>query len=52
MNHDRERDREQRLTLAEAVEVLGVSKGAVRMRVRRNSLRSGRGGTAGWCTCS
>ena len=44
MNADRERDREQRLTLAEAAEVLGISKDAVRMRVRRRSLRSEKGG--------
>ncbi len=43
MNADRERDREQRLTLAEAAEVLGVSKDGVRMRVRRGTLRSEKG---------
>ena len=43
MNGDHERDREQRLTLAEASVVLGVSKDAVRMRVRRNTLRSEKG---------
>jgi hypothetical protein len=43
MNADRERDREQRLTMAEAAEVLGISKDAVRMRVRRDSLRSEKG---------
>jgi hypothetical protein len=43
VNADRERDREQRLTLAEASEVLGISKDAVRMRVRRKSLRSEKG---------
>jgi len=37
------RDREQRLTLAEAAEVLGVSKDGVRMRVRRGKLRSEKG---------
>lgn len=37
------RDREQRLTLAEAAEVLGVSKDGVRMRVRRGTLRSEKG---------
>jgi len=34
------RDQERRLTLAEAAEVLGTSRDAVRMRVRRGSLRS------------
>ena len=43
MNADRERDREQRLTLSEASEILGISKDAVRMRVRRGSLRSEKG---------
>jgi len=43
MKADQERDREQRLTLAEASEVLGISKDAVRMRVRRDSLRSEKG---------
>jgi len=43
MDADRERDQEQRLTLAEAAEVLGISKDAVRMRVRRKSLRSEKG---------
>jgi hypothetical protein len=43
VNVDHERDREQRLTLAEASAVLGVSKDAVRMRVRRNTLRSEKG---------
>jgi hypothetical protein len=36
-------DQEQRLTLAEAAEVLGVSKDGVRMRVRRGTLRSEKG---------
>src|SRR5215210_8745249 len=43
MNDDQVRDREQRLTLAGASEVLGISKDAVRMRVRRESLRSEKG---------
>lgn len=43
MDSDHERDQEQRLTLAEAAEVLGISKDAVRMRVRRNSLHSEKG---------
>jgi hypothetical protein len=34
------RDQERRLTMAEAAEVLGTTKDAVRMRVRRGSLRS------------
>jgi len=34
----------QRTTLAEAAELLGISKGAVRQRVRRGSLRSEKGG--------
>lgn len=38
MNGDHERDQAQRLTLAEAAEVLGTSKDAVRMRVRRDTL--------------
>jgi excisionase family DNA binding protein len=38
------RDREQRLTLAEAAQVLGTSKDAVRMRVKRGTLRSEKGG--------
>src|SRR5215216_2960967 len=33
----------QRTTLAEAAELLGISKGAVRQRVRRGSLRSEKG---------
>lgn len=37
------RDQEQRLTLAEAAEVLGLSKDGVRMRVRRGTLRSEKG---------
>jgi hypothetical protein len=40
---DHERDPEQRLTLAEAAEVLGLSKDGVRMRVRRGTLRSEKG---------
>jgi excisionase family DNA binding protein len=40
---DRERGQEQKLTLAEAAEVLGLSKDGVRMRVRRGSLRSEKG---------
>ena len=43
MDADHERDHEQRLTLTEAADVLGISKDAVRMRVRRNSLRSEKG---------
>jgi hypothetical protein len=35
--------RVQRTTLAEAAELLGISKGAVRQRVRRGSLRSEKG---------
>jgi excisionase family DNA binding protein len=42
--HGPERDREQWLTLAEAAEVLGLSKDGVRMRVRRGTLRSEKGG--------
>jgi excisionase family DNA binding protein len=34
---------QERLTLAEAAEVLGVSKDGVRMRVRRGTLRSVKG---------
>jgi excisionase family DNA binding protein len=41
--HGPERDREQWLTLAEAAEVLGLSKDGVRMRVRRGTLRSVKG---------
>jgi excisionase family DNA binding protein len=41
--HRPARDHEQRLTLAEAAEVLSVSKDAVRMRVRRGTLRSEKG---------
>ena len=41
--HGPERDREQWLTLAEAAEVLGLSKDGVRMRVRRGTLRSEKG---------
>jgi Sigma-70, region 4 len=33
----------QRVTLAEAAELLGISKGAVRQRVRRGTLRSDKG---------
>ena len=33
----------QRATLAEAAELLGISKGAVRQRVRRGTLRSDKG---------
>jgi TolA-binding protein len=33
----------QRLTLAEAAQLLGISKGAVRQRVRRRTLRSEKG---------
>jgi hypothetical protein len=40
---DRERDQVQRLTLTDAAEVLGISKDAVRMRVRRGTLRSEKG---------
>lgn len=40
---DRERDQERFLTLAEAAEVLGISKDGVRMRVRRGTLRSEKG---------
>ena len=47
----RERDQDQRLTLAEAASVLGLSKDSVRMRVRRGTLRSEKGRTVG-CTCS
>jgi hypothetical protein len=36
--------RVQRTTLAGAAELLGISKGAVRQRVRRGSLRSEKGG--------
>jgi hypothetical protein len=37
------RDHEQRLTLSEAAQVLGTSKGALRMRVKRGTLRSEKG---------
>jgi hypothetical protein len=37
------RDYEQRLTLSEAAQVLGTSKDAVRMRVKRGTLRSEKG---------
>ncbi len=37
------RDRGRWLTLSEAAEVLGISKDAVRMRVRRKTLRSEKG---------
>jgi hypothetical protein len=40
--HDHVHDRE-RLTLAEAAEVLGISKDGVRMRVRRGQLPSEKG---------
>ena len=43
MDGDHERDRERRLTLTAAAEVLGTSKDAVRMRVRRGTLRSEKG---------
>jgi hypothetical protein len=43
VNTDRERDREQWLPMSEAAEILGISKDAVRMRVRRGSLRSEKG---------
>ena len=43
MDDDRERDRVRRLTLTEAAEVLGTTKDAVRMRVRRETLRSEKG---------
>jgi hypothetical protein len=38
-----ERDHELRLKLAEAAQVLGTSKDAVRMRVKRGTLRSEKG---------
>jgi hypothetical protein len=41
---------ERRVHLSEAAEILGVSKEAVRMRVKRGTLRSEKGRTAG-CTC-
>jgi hypothetical protein len=37
------RDHEQRLTLSDAAQVLGTSKDAVRMRVKRGTLRSEKG---------
>ena len=40
---DRERDHDQRLALAEAASVLGLSKDGVRMRLRRGTLRSENG---------
>jgi hypothetical protein len=40
---DQEHDQERLLTLAEAAEVLGLSKDGVRMRVRRGTLRSQKG---------
>ena len=40
--HDHERDQD-RVSLAEAAEILGVSKDGVRMRVRRGTLRSVKG---------
>jgi hypothetical protein len=40
---DQARDQGRRMTLSEAAEVLGISKDAVRMRVRRDSLRSEKG---------
>lgn len=43
MDSDRERDQVLRLTLAEAAAKLGTSKDAVRMRVRRGTLRSEKG---------
>ena len=43
MDGDRERDRERRLTLTEAAKILGTTKDAVRMRVRRGTLRSEKG---------
>lgn len=43
MNGDRERDGVRRVTLSEAAEILGTSKDAVRMRVRRGTLRSDKG---------
>jgi hypothetical protein len=36
-------DHERRLTLAEASEILGISKDGVRMRVRRGTLPSEKG---------
>ncbi len=41
--HRPERDRERRLTMVEAAQVLGISKDGVRMRVRRGTLRSEKG---------
>ncbi len=43
MDGDHERDQVWRITLAQAAEVLGTSKDAVRMRVRRRTLRSEKG---------
>jgi excisionase family DNA binding protein len=42
--HDQEQDQERLLTLAEAAKFLGLSKDAIRMRVRRGTLRSQKGG--------
>jgi hypothetical protein len=42
-DHRRERQPERRVHLSEAAELLGVSKDAVRMRVKRGTLRSEKG---------
>jgi excisionase family DNA binding protein len=42
--HRREHRSERRVHLSEAAALLGVSKDAVRMRVKRGTLRSEKGG--------
>jgi hypothetical protein len=42
-DHRQERRSERRVHLSEAAEILGVSKDAVRMRVKRGTLRSEKG---------
>jgi hypothetical protein len=42
---------DRRLPLRDAAEVLGVSKDAVRQRVRRGTIEHEKGGTDG-CTCT
>jgi hypothetical protein len=49
-DHRGERRSERRVHLSEAAALLGVSKDAVRMRVKRGTLRSEKGEAEG-CTC-
>jgi hypothetical protein len=48
-DHREDRRSEWRVHLGEAAEILGVSKDAVRMRVKRGTLRSEKGKEG--CTC-